>query len=149
MSKLFDPILIIYQIVALQCSYYLCLSTFFMALHIIFFEGSLSLDQLFDDNAINFISATGLVNVGVTLLTSVIGAYSLSVIVEKCKKCVDFTFTLYFIHIITCWFYKEFPCAWEWWIVQIFAAITMGSLGEYFCAEKEMEDIPLYNNGGN
>ncbi|RYH31800.1 hypothetical protein EON65_01930 [archaeon] len=34
-------------------------------------------------------------------------AYLLSVIVEKSKKCVDFTFTLYFLHIINCTYYSQ------------------------------------------
>jgi len=31
----------------------------------------------------------------------------LSIIVEKSKKCVDFTFTLYFIHITVCCLYYQ------------------------------------------
>jgi hypothetical protein len=34
-------------------------------------------------------------------------AYLLSIIVEKSKKCVDFTFTLYFIHITVCCLYYQ------------------------------------------
>lgn len=33
-------------------------------------------------------------------------AYLLSIIVERSKKCVDFTFTLYFVHIVACMFYQ-------------------------------------------
>ena len=33
-------------------------------------------------------------------------AWLLSVVVEKSKKCVDFTFTLYFIDVIVCCFYE-------------------------------------------
>lgn len=34
-------------------------------------------------------------------------AYLLSLVVEKSKKCVDFTFTLYFLHIMSCAMYQE------------------------------------------
>lgn len=30
----------------------------------------------------------------------------LSIIVEKSKKCVDFTFTLFFVHTMACTFYE-------------------------------------------
>lgn len=39
------------------------------------------------------------------MLTTHKRAYLLSLIVERSKKCVDFTFTLYFIHIIACAYY--------------------------------------------
>ena len=69
--------------------------------------------------------------------------------VEKSKKCVDFTFTLFFIHTIICTFYDSFPLNWEWWLVQVIASVLMASLGEYLCAQKEMEDIPLYCPDGH
>jgi hypothetical protein len=85
----------------------------------------------------------------------------LSVIVEKSKKCVDFTFTLFFIDIMACtcynvrpkemiyvfpFIYKRqgFPFEWEWWLIQVLSCVLMASAGEYFCAVKELQDIPLY-----
>jgi hypothetical protein len=32
----------------------------------------------------------------------------------------------------------------EWWILNVVASVIMASLGEYLCALKELEDIPLY-----
>ncbi|CAE7480729.1 sys1, partial [Symbiodinium microadriaticum] len=72
-------------------------------------------------------------------------AWLLSIIVEKSKKCVDFTFTCFFIHTVVCTFYESFPLNWEWWLIQVVASVLMASLGEYLCARKEMEDIPLYS----
>jgi protein SYS1 len=71
----------------------------------------------------------------------------LSKVVERARKCVDFTFTLYFIHILCCTMYEGIPLAWEWWVVNVFGSVAMASLGEYLCATREMEDIPLYSNG--
>jgi hypothetical protein len=82
---------------------------------------------------------------------------------------VDFTFTLYFVHIIVCCFYYEvsvlvvsllhdvsrlhdrsgcvliqFPLEWEWWLINVISSVFMASLGEYICSRNELEDIPLY-----
>ncbi len=73
----------------------------------------------------------------------------MALIVEKSKKCVDFTFTLFFIHTVVCTFYESFPLNWEWWLVQVLAGVLMASLGEYLCAQKEMEEIPLYCPDGH
>eukprot|EP01035_Chromulina_nebulosa_P021292 gene21292-27588_t len=78
------------------------------------------------------------------MVSSVVGSYLLLIIVEKSKKCVDFTFTLYFIHIIICTMFYQFPLVWEWWLVQVVASVLMATLGEYWCSRNELEDIPLY-----
>jgi len=145
MVNQFDPLLIVYQIMALQCFYYLALGTCLIVLHSIMSE-PLSLDQIFSGQAVNFVSATGNVNVVSVLLTSVCGAYLLSKIVERARKCVDFTFTLYFTHVVLCTLYDGFPLSWEWWVVNVFGSVAMASLGEFLCAQREMEDIPLYSS---
>jgi hypothetical protein len=38
------------------------------------------------------------------------------------------------------------PNAWEWWVANVFASVVMASLGEYFCAMSELQDIPLYSD---
>lgn len=40
-----------------------------------------------------------------TLTLDIYRAWLLSVIVEKSKKCVDFTFTCFFIHTVVCTIY--------------------------------------------
>ena len=51
-------------------------------------------------------------------------------IVERAKKCLDFTSTLYIIHVVICSFYDGIPQNWEWWILQIAALALMVVLGE-------------------
>lgn len=67
----------------------------------------------------------------------------MAIIVEKSKKCLDFSFTLFMIHLFLVCVYDGFPSTWDWWIVHIFSMIAMVLLGEYLCAKREMEDIPL------
>ena len=67
----------------------------------------------------------------------------MAIIVEKSKKCLDFSFTLFVVHFFIVCFYDGFPGTWDWWIVHIISMVVMVLLGEYLCAKKEMEDIPL------
>lgn len=36
------------------------------------------------------------------------------------------------------------PTQWEWWMIQALSFVLMATAGEYFCAMKELQDIPLY-----
>ncbi|KAJ1436849.1 integral membrane protein S linking to the trans Golgi network-domain-containing protein [Ochromonadaceae sp. CCMP2298] len=139
----FDPVLITYQIVSLQCFHYLAMGTLLGVFHAIF-DLNVSLDHFFTPRFVNFVSVAGWIETLAILLSGLAGAYLLSLIVEKAKKCVDFTFTLYFIHIVICCFYYELPLEWEWWLVHVVASVAMASLGEYLCSRAELEDIPLY-----
>lgn len=140
---IFDPILIVLQIVALQCLFYLSMGTLLGIFHAIF-DIKVSLDHFFTSKFINFTSYVGWIETITAALSAIAGAYLLSLIVEKSKKCVDFTFTLFVIHIVICTFYFEFPLEWEWWLINVISSVLMASLGEYICSRNELEDIPLY-----
>ena len=59
------------------------------------------------------------------------------------KKKQDFSFTLFVVHLVIVCAYDGFPATWDWWIVHICSMIAMVLLGEYLCARREMEDIPM------
>jgi hypothetical protein len=121
-SNPFDPVFIVYQIICIQCFYYLAMGTLLGMCHAIF-DINVSLDHFFTSKYINFFSFNGWLEnfciIGAGLIGCVLiihlyvfscfshRAYLLSIIIEKSKKCVDFTFTLYFFHIVICIFYNE------------------------------------------
>jgi protein SYS1 len=70
-------------------------------------------------------------------------SFLLAVIVEKSKKCLDFSVTLFLLHLLLCTVYNGLPTALEWWIVHVLATIAMVVLGEYICSRRELDDIPL------
>lgn len=57
-------------------------------------------------------------------------AILLPMIVERAKKCLDFTSTLYIIHLGICSFYDGVPRNWEWWMLQMASLALMVVLGE-------------------
>lgn len=72
-----------------------------------------------------------------------LSALMLAIIVEKSKKCLDFSVTLFLLHLVICTVYDGFPYHMEWWVIHIAATIIMTLLGEYLCSRKELDDIPL------
>lgn len=70
-------------------------------------------------------------------------AVLLAIIVEKSKKCLDFSVTLFLIHLFSCIWYSGLPMKLDWWIVHILGTIVMILVGEYLCSLKELSDIPL------
>mmetsp|Transcript_7425 Transcript_7425/g.12485 ORF Transcript_7425/g.12485 Transcript_7425/m.12485 type:complete len:148 (+) Transcript_7425:87-530(+) len=140
----FDPILIILQIIALQCLFYFSMGTAIVCIHLLF-DKHISLEYFFSPNYSNLATVDGLAEAFCVLMASLTGAWLLSIIVGKSKKCVDFTFTVFFIHTVACTFYESFPLNWEWYLVMVISSVLMASVGEYWCALKEMEDIPLYS----
>jgi len=144
-SSSFDPVFISAQIVAMQAFFYLTMGTLWGFNHILF-SSPVSLDRFFTSQYIDFTSISGWIETLSTLLCAVAGAYLLSFIVERSKKCVDFTFTLYFLHtLITMLYQDEFPLEWEWWMTHVVASVAMATLGEFLCARNELQDIPLYS----
>ncbi|KAL7491167.1 hypothetical protein ACHAWT_000653 [Skeletonema menzelii] len=138
----FNPRLILSQIVSLQSFHYLVLGIIFQINHVLF-ATSITIDRIFTTKYLDVWSAEGWIDNAAILMSSLIGAVLLAIIVEKSKKCLDFSVTLFLIHIVTCSIYGGFPSTWDWWIIHTMGMIAMVVLGEYLCSKKELSDIPL------
>lgn len=128
-AVVWDPWLIIAQIACLQCLYYLTLGLV-LALLVGTRVSKMTLFYLFDFTAISASSLTGW------------GGYLLYLI-ERAKKCIDFSATLYIIHLIICISYGGWPSSFTWWIVNIAGLAAMALLGEYLCVRRELREIPI------
>jgi protein SYS1 len=141
--KNFNPRLIFSQIVAMQCFHYLFLGFFFQINRVLYAQ-SVTIDRMFTDEYLKIFHASGWPDaLAVFMSYTVVGSFLMAIIVEKSKKCLDFSFTLFVVHLVIVCFYDGFPSTWDWWIVHIVSMVSMVLLGEYLCAKREMEDIPL------
>lgn len=138
----FNPRLIFYQIAAIQCFHYVILGFLFQVNYVVF-GTSITLDRVFSDKYLHIWTLVGWADTSAVLLAALAGSVLLAIIVEKSKKCLDFSVTLFMIHFILCTFYNGLPSTWDWYIVHIFATIMMVLLGEYLCAKRELDEIPL------
>ena len=141
-GKAFNPRLIFSQIVAMQCFHYVVLG-FLVQVNYVFFGTSITLDRLFTDKYVRIWTAAGWADTTAIIIASLVGSFLLAVIVEKSKKCLDFSVTLFMIHFILCTLYKGVPATWDWYIVHILGTIIMILVGEYLCSRRELDDIPL------
>ena len=125
-SRGFDPITIIMEIFSLQFCYYVTLALCISVCNLLFgMRGHLG--QIFNpsafDLAANYSFVTILGNV-INILFVVIWE---ALIVQKAIRCLDFTLTLFTIHVICSWIYTgHFQWSFEWWIIQ--AAIVIPTI---------------------
>mmetsp|Transcript_4649 Transcript_4649/g.8235 ORF Transcript_4649/g.8235 Transcript_4649/m.8235 type:complete len:122 (-) Transcript_4649:1347-1712(-) len=62
--------------------------------------------QFFSFSAVDAAAPTGWVIIMSTLLNAVVSAGVLCLVVERAKKCLDFTFTSHFVHLSACTMYE-------------------------------------------
>ncbi|KAK2505881.1 hypothetical protein MC885_003935 [Smutsia gigantea] len=128
-SYVWDPLLILSQIVLMQTVYY----------------GSLGLWlALVDGLILGFSTPPGRLSMMSFILNALTCALGLLYFIRRGKQCLDFTVTVHFFHLLGCWFYSSrFPSALTWWLVQAVCIALMAVIGEYLCMRTELKEIPL------
>ncbi|XP_039809275.1 protein SYS1 homolog isoform X1 [Panicum virgatum] len=141
-AMVWDPWLIVSQIVCLQCLYYLALGLS-MALLVGTRVPRLTLLYFFDFATLTPRTPTGWCAIASFLLAAVAGAGFMLYVIERAKKCLDFAATLYIIHLFICIVYGGWPASVTWWVVNIAGLAIMALLGEYLCIRRELKEIPI------
>ncbi|KAK8608469.1 hypothetical protein V6N13_023892 [Hibiscus sabdariffa] len=141
-AVVWDPWLIVAQILCLQYLYYLTLGVFLS-----FLVGTrvsrMSLVYFFDFATVTTSTVTGWCVTTSFLLSSIAGAGYMLYLVERAKKCLDFSATLYIIHLFICIMYGGWPSSITWWVVNVTGVAVMALLGEYLCIRRELREIPI------
>lgn len=142
-SSVWDPVLIIAQIICMQCCYYISLGGWITIVD--FIQGTYrSLDQLFGYEVLHFSHAAGKLVMCAFVLNALTGSLALWYIVQRTKLCLDFTCTLHLFHLIICWIFNGmFPHSASWWLTSVICTVLMTVLGEYLCMRTELQAIPL------
>lgn len=142
-SSVWDPILILSQIAAIQGAFYVSLGFWIFIMDYIVGTYK-SLDQIFGYEELQFKEFHGRMIMGAFVLNAFTGAIALWYVVQRTKQCLDFTATTHLFHFIVCWAYNgAFPTTISWWLVNIVDIIIMTVLGEFLCMRSEMKAIPL------
>ncbi|PWA62261.1 integral membrane protein SYS1-related protein [Artemisia annua] len=129
-TVVWDPWLIVAQIVCIQCLYYLSLGVF-MGVLVGTRVNKMSLVYFFDFATVTLSTVTGWCVVVSFLLSSVAGAGVLLYLIERAKKCLDFSATIYIIHLCICVLYGGWPSSVTWWVVNGTGLAITALLGEY------------------
>ncbi|XP_077582021.1 protein SYS1 homolog isoform X2 [Stigmatopora nigra] len=145
-SYIWDPVLIVFQIVLMQCIYYSFLGLWLAGVYRLV-ETRSSLDQIFSYEMLSFASILGRLSMTAFILNSLTCALGLWFFVRRGKQCLDFTVTVHFFHLIGCWIYNsQFPSTLAWWLVNLACMALMAVIGEYLCMRTELRAIPV-NSG--
>ncbi|KAG2313742.1 hypothetical protein Bca52824_025299 [Brassica carinata] len=128
-TAVWDPWLIAGQIICLQCSFYLTLGVL-MILFLGLRVPRLSLVYFFDYATLTTCTLTG-------------WAVYMVFLVERARKCLDFSATLYIIHLFFCIVYGGWPSSIAWWVVNGTGLAVMALLAEYLCIKREQREIPM------
>jgi len=138
-----DPVLTVLQIATLQTLFYATLGL------LIFVADSLhgetpSLAHLFSYQEITVKTGLGRFIIVCYLVNCLCGSLYLWHLVQRAKPCLDFSATVYILHLVICWFYNgAFPNTFAWWILNIICIAAMCVCGEFLCMRSEMKAIPL------
>ncbi|KAJ6815985.1 protein SYS1-like protein isoform X2 [Iris pallida] len=141
-TVVWDPWLIVSQIVCLQCLYYLTLGLL-TAVLVGTRVSRLSLVYFFDFSTLTASTVTGWCAIFSFLLASAAGAVYMLYVIERAKKCLDFSATLYIIHLFVCIIYGGWPSSFTWWVVNLTGLALMALLGEWLCIRRELREIPI------
>ncbi|KAH0619099.1 hypothetical protein JD844_018765 [Phrynosoma platyrhinos] len=156
-SYVWDPALILSQIVLMQAVYYSSLGLW-LALVDSLVQNSPSLDQIFSYEVghsslgweseiltvLGFSTSPGRLAMMAFILNALTCAIGLLYFIRRGKQCLDFTVTVHFFHLLGCWIYNtHFPTALTWWLVHTVCTALMAVIGEYLCMRTELKEIPL------
>lgn len=141
-AVVWDPWLIVSQIVCLQCLYYLTLGVL-MSILVGARVSRMSLVYFFDFSTLTASTVTGWLAIAGFLLSSIAGAGYILCLIERAKKCLDFSATVYVIHLFICIMYGGWPSSLTWWIVNLTGLVLMALLSEWLCIRREMREIPI------
>ncbi|KAK7114880.1 hypothetical protein V1264_000862 [Littorina saxatilis] len=142
-SNLWDPVLIVAQIIVLQSSFYLCLGLWIFFLDVIG-RFDVSLDQMFTQSDLGLYEDSGRTNIIAYALNSLTCAFILWFVVGRTRQCLDFAATVHIGHFIGCIIFTgHVPQTFWWWMTNIICVALMTVLGEYLCMRSEMKAIPL------
>lgn len=142
--SVFDPKLIIYQIIFLQSSFYIILSIPFIISYVILTDTTVSFYTLFTANNLTYTHITSYI-ISVPLLS-----ITIVVIVGRAKKVLDYVSTVYIIHYIICSL-TEYSIlhSIQYYILNTTTCVCTILLAEYLCVQKEMKTINLSSSASS
>ncbi|XRA98887.1 protein SYS1 [Pycnococcus provasolii] len=164
-ATIFDPSLILAQMMCMQSVLYLAMGALVFTLRIFAWPYIIrvkhkhndagehtgppaacarALPMVLDPACTNATSAEGWLIIGAWVVTAVILAFALVPIIERAKKCLDFVATAYGIHFVVASIYAhKLPNTVAFYCTQIFCIVLSAVLGEWLCLSRELQEIPI------
>jgi len=140
---IWDPWLLVSQMIAMQAVYYASIACWLMIYD--WLTGSpLSLEPIFNYGSMYIRELGGKTIFVAFILNALTSAVGLWFVVGRAKLCLDFTATVHFWHLVAVWIYnRSFPLTISWWLLNVICVTLTTVLGEYLCMRSEMRAIPV------
>jgi protein SYS1 len=139
----FDPIGISSRIATLQLVFYAVFATTAFTLSTLVGVPWTVINILDASNGFSVDTALGWCDQIALFVAALASAASMPYIVQRAKKTPDFSFTLYFVHLVTSSTFSSFPGSSTWWVSHIAALLLTSTVGEQLCLRKEMQEISV------
>jgi len=138
-----DPAMIISQIVTLQCFFYVSLGLWIFAFDLMLGEPR-SLDQIFKYQSLLASTSQGKFLIAAFLCNALTCSLSLWYVVQRTKLCLDFTCTIHLLHVLACWYYSgAFATSLSWWFINLVCLTLTCVCSEFLCMRTELRAIPV------
>lgn len=138
-----DPWMIISQILTLQAVFYVSLGLWIFLFDVLTGNGR-SLDQIFKYQDLQPTNLTGKLNVAAFIFNALNCSVGLWYIVQRTKLCLDFSCTVHLLHLIVCvWYNAGLPHTLSWWLINFVCAAVLCVTGEFLCMRTELKSIPV------
>ncbi|KAI9354888.1 integral membrane protein S linking to the trans Golgi network-domain-containing protein [Zopfochytrium polystomum] len=146
-TSVFDPALVVGQIVCLQSAHYISLSFVVVTLELL--TGSrITLNHILHASELRTGTVMGWSLAAAFFLNAAVSAYFLLLIVQRAKLCLDFAATVHFFHLILTSLYSGgVPSSFFWWLVFVGCIVVMALAGEYLCMQRELLPIMVGSKG--
>ncbi|EWC47981.1 hypothetical protein DRE_02863 [Drechslerella stenobrocha 248] len=143
-----SPVLIISQIMALQTAFY-TVATLLLLFTAVVIGARFSLDLPFSWGVVTAENAAGWTVGMVWLLNSLTSVIAITLFVGRTKLVLDFSLTIYFVHLlVTSLYSRSVPASWLWWAVQAASVVITVSLATWLCRKRELQPLSWGNRRG-
>jgi hypothetical protein len=104
----------------------------------------LALFHLFDWRQTTFNNFQGWMVAIAFFINSLLISVGIRFVVKRAKKCLDFSATVYLIHLLAvALFSNGFPRGVSWWLCFMVNFAITAVFSEWLCLQDEMKEIPL------
>lgn len=135
-----SPLKIAFQILILQCFYYLtALVVFWLVALLNGYE--FTIDWVFSWELIEADNTMGLTLFALWLFDSLLCVAFVTIIVGRSKLAWDFAVTVHILNLIVVWMYTgKFPTSVLWWCLQVLSSACLVTLSTYSTRWRELKD---------
>ncbi|KAL4547870.1 hypothetical protein Ndes2526B_g07090 [Nannochloris sp. 'desiccata'] len=115
-----------------------------MALFVGPYAPKLALFHLFDWRQITFNNFQGWMVSIAFFINSFLVSVAIRFAIKRAKKCLDFSATVYFIHLLAVSLFSNgVPRGASWWLCTLVNFAITAVFSEWLCLQDEMKEIPL------